>query len=148
MPWNMNDFPPAMKNLEELTRKKAIDIGNALLDEGYPDSRAIPIAIDQAKEWFDGASESEKKDFAHEKNPSKNDKHETNPRAAKLLDADVTVKFEEDRWVVRSKGAEKASNHFDTKDEAVEKGKEIARNKETSVVVYKKDGSKDREIHY
>lgn len=49
MPWNMKDFPASMKNLDKLTRKKAIDIANALLDEGYPDSRAIPIAIDQAK---------------------------------------------------------------------------------------------------
>lgn len=61
MPWNMNDFPPAMKNLEDLTRKKAIEIGNALLSEGYPDDRAIPIAISQAKEWYDDADEEEKK---------------------------------------------------------------------------------------
>jgi len=61
MPWNMKDFPPAMKNLEELTKKKAIDIGNALLDEGYPDDRAIPIAISQAKEWVERADEKEKK---------------------------------------------------------------------------------------
>ena len=56
MPWNMKDFPASMKNLDKLTRKKAIDIANALLDEGYPDSRAIPIAIDQAKEWYENAS--------------------------------------------------------------------------------------------
>lgn len=49
MPWNMKDFPASMKNLDKLTRKKAIDIANALLDEGYPDNRAIPIAIDQKK---------------------------------------------------------------------------------------------------
>ena len=34
MPWNMKDFPASMKNLDKLTRKKAIDIANALLDEG------------------------------------------------------------------------------------------------------------------
>ena len=71
MPWNMKDFPPAMKNLEELTKKKAIDIGNALLDEGYPDDRAIPIAISQAKEWVESADEKEKKAFSKEKNPQK-----------------------------------------------------------------------------
>lgn len=47
------------ENLDKLTRKKAIDIANALLDEGYPDNRAIPIAIDQAKKWYEDASESE-----------------------------------------------------------------------------------------
>lgn len=56
MPWNMKDFPASMKNLDKLTRKKAIDIANALLDEGYPDNRAIPIAIDQAKKWYEDAS--------------------------------------------------------------------------------------------
>ncbi|EJY46129.1 hypothetical protein HMPREF1347_02805 [Enterococcus faecium 504] len=67
MPWNMKDFPASMKNLDKLTRKKAIDIANALLDEGYPDNRAIPIAIDQAKKWYEDASESEKRTFEKEK---------------------------------------------------------------------------------
>lgn len=49
MPWNMKDYPPAMKNLEELTRKKAIDIGNALLAEGYPDDRAIRLLSNKPK---------------------------------------------------------------------------------------------------
>ena len=104
MPWNMKDFPASMKNLDKLTRKKAIDIANALLDEGYPDSRAIPIAIDQAKKWDEDASESEKRTFEKEKNPSKTDEHDTNPRAGKLLDSDVIVEYEEEQWIVKSKG--------------------------------------------
>ena len=64
MPWNMTDYPPSMKNLEELVRKKAIAIGNALLSDGYPDDRAIPIAIKQAKEWYENADKSEKKEFS------------------------------------------------------------------------------------
>ena len=147
MPWNMKDYPASMKNLEELTRKKAIDIGNALLAEGNPDDRAIPIAIKQAKEWYENADSSEKKDFSKEKNPTKKDKHDTNPRASKLLNADVLVKFEENEWIVLSEGAKKASNRFDTKEKAIEKAKEIAQNKETSVIIYKKDGAKEREIN-
>ena len=148
MPWNMKDYPPAMKNLEELTRKKAIDIGNALLAEGYPDDRAIPIAIKQAKEWSEDATSTEKKEFSQEKNPTKHDSHDTNPRASELLTANVIVKFEEDKWMVQSEGAKKASNHFDTKEKAIEKGKEIAQNKNTSLIIYKKDGTKEREINY
>lgn len=49
MPWNMKDYPASMKNLDPLVRKKAIDIANALLDDGYPDDRAIPIATSQAE---------------------------------------------------------------------------------------------------
>ena len=148
MPWNMKDFPASMKNLDKLTRKKAIDIANALLDEGYPDSRAIPIAIDQAKEWYENASESERRTFEKEKNPSKSDKHDTNPRAGKLLDSDVIVEYAEEQWIVKSIGAKKASNHFDTKKEAIEKGKQVAQNKESTLVIYKKDGTKEKEIDY
>ncbi len=148
MPWNMKDFPASMKNLDKLTRKKAIDIANALLDEGYPDSRAIPIAIDQAKEWYENASESERRTFEKENNPSKSDKHDTNPRAGKLLDSDVIVEYAEEQWIVKSKGAKKASNHFDTKKEAIEKGKQVAQNKESTLVIYKKDGTKEKEIDY
>ncbi|MCL6145936.1 DUF2188 domain-containing protein [Enterococcus faecium] len=148
MPWNMKDFPASMKNLDKLTRKKAIDIANALLDEGYPDSRAIPIAIDQAKEWYENASESERRTFEKEKNPSKSDKHDTNPRAGKLLDSDVIVEYAEEQWIVKSKGAKKASNHFDAKKEAIEKGKQVAQNKESTLVIYKKDGTKEKEIDY
>ncbi|HAQ4375804.1 DUF2188 domain-containing protein [Enterococcus sp. GC37] len=148
MPWNMKDFPASMKNLDKLTRKKAIDIANALLDEGYPDNRAIPIAIDQAKEWYENASESERRTFEKEKNPSKSDKHDTNPRAGKLLDSDVIVEYAEEQWIVKSKGAKKASNHFDTKKEAIEKGKQVAQNKESTLVIYKKDGTKEKEIDY
>lgn len=52
----MNDYPTSMKNLAPLIRKKAIDIGNALLADGYPDDRAIPIAISQAEKWYQEAS--------------------------------------------------------------------------------------------
>ncbi len=43
MPWNVRDYPASMKNLDPLVRKKAIDIANALLADGYSDDRAIPI---------------------------------------------------------------------------------------------------------
>lgn len=57
MPWNMKDYPQSMKNLEHTVRKKAIDIANALDADGYLEDRSIPIAISQAKEWYDNAKE-------------------------------------------------------------------------------------------
>lgn len=51
MPWTKNDYPDAMKNLDPEVKDKAIEIANALLEEGYEDGRAIPISIDKAKEW-------------------------------------------------------------------------------------------------
>lgn len=52
MPWSKNDYPASMKNLEEDVREKAIEIANALVtDEDYEEGKAIPIAIDKAKEY-------------------------------------------------------------------------------------------------
>jgi uncharacterized protein YdaT len=51
MPWNTFDYPPAMSHLPEVIREKAIELANALLEEGYDEGRAIRIAIAKAKEW-------------------------------------------------------------------------------------------------
>ncbi|PLT28712.1 hypothetical protein CUU66_17035 [Peribacillus deserti] len=62
MPWNKDDYPNSMKNLDEPVREKAIEIANALLEEGYEDGRAIPIAIDKAKEYVKDHGASSKKE--------------------------------------------------------------------------------------
>lgn len=51
MPWSYSDYPASMKNLTTEVRHKAIDIANALLEEGYPEGRAIAIATAQAEKW-------------------------------------------------------------------------------------------------
>ncbi|WP_410768204.1 hypothetical protein [Fontibacillus sp. BL9] len=51
MPWNKNDYPPSMKNLEPRVRNKAVEIANALLDDGYEEGRAIAIGTAKAEEW-------------------------------------------------------------------------------------------------
>ena len=51
MPWNHDQYPPAMSHLTPAERDKAIAIANALLAEGYPEGQAIRIAIAQAKRW-------------------------------------------------------------------------------------------------
>jgi uncharacterized protein YdaT len=51
MPWTAQYYPAAMKHLPEAVRDKAIEIANALLDEGVDEGAAIRIAIAQAKAW-------------------------------------------------------------------------------------------------
>jgi uncharacterized protein YdaT len=51
LPWNQNYYPRSMTNLSPEVRLKAIEIANALLEEGYEEGRAIRIAIAKAKEW-------------------------------------------------------------------------------------------------
>ncbi len=54
MPWTKRHFPPSMKNLDSKTRNKAIEIANALLEDGYDEGRAIAIATAQAEKWANG----------------------------------------------------------------------------------------------
>ncbi|WP_041091006.1 DUF2188 domain-containing protein [Jeotgalibacillus soli] len=50
MPWSQKDYPHSWKNLDKHVRDKAIEIGNALIEEqGYEEGRAIAIATEQAK---------------------------------------------------------------------------------------------------
>ncbi len=55
-----------------------------------------------------------------------------------------------DGWAVRGEGTERASGVFDTKVEATEAGRSIARNQGTELVIHGKDGriqSKDSHGH-
>ena len=54
MPWNSTYCPVSMKNLPPVLREKAIEIANALLEEGMDEGKAIRIAIAKAKEWARG----------------------------------------------------------------------------------------------
>ncbi len=51
MPWNSDYFPTSMRHLSPIVRDKAIEIANALLEEGMEEGKAIRIAIAKAKEW-------------------------------------------------------------------------------------------------
>ncbi|WP_420494441.1 DUF2188 domain-containing protein [Macrococcus psychrotolerans] len=135
MMWTMDDYPDTWKHFEQLERKKAIDIANAMLKEGYKESDLIPIATAQAKKWYQSASQEELKELKNKKITLHNDEGTSNP---KLMDNDVEVYFE-DTWKVRSKGAKRASDSFSTKAEAVKRAHEIADNKGTKVITHNKD---------
>jgi uncharacterized protein YdaT len=51
MPWSMNNYPVSMKNLAPDVRSKAIEIANALLEEGNDEGKAIRIGIAKARQW-------------------------------------------------------------------------------------------------
>lgn len=146
MPWTLDDYPSSMKNLEKTTKKKAIDVANALLKDGYDEGRAIPIAIEQAKEWHDNASKDEQKDFLrHGDVTEHHHRYSSNPE---LLDENEMVISHKDGWAVQSKNAKKAAKVFEKKEDAIEYGKEIAQNKQTKLEVYKQDGSLQHTVDY
>lgn len=51
MPWTKDDYPVSLKNLSPEVREKAVEIANALLEDGFEERRAIAIATAQAEEW-------------------------------------------------------------------------------------------------
>jgi len=51
MPWTNKDYPEAMENLPVKVRHKAIEIANAILEEGkLNEGKAIATGISKAKE--------------------------------------------------------------------------------------------------
>ncbi|GAB3790945.1 DUF2188 domain-containing protein [Virgibacillus kimchii] len=146
MPWTLNDYPSSMKNLNEAAKKKAIDIANSMVDEGYDEGRAIPIAIEQAKEWRENASKSEIEEYKKSGKPTKRSEtgknHENNPE--RLEEAQHVVAHG-DGWAVQSSNAKKPSKVYKNKQDAVDRAKEVAKNKGTSLKVFKKDGTLQKE---
>ncbi|GEN53566.1 DUF2188 domain-containing protein [Halobacillus faecis] len=142
MPWDTDDFPSSLKNLETPIRKKAIDIANAMIDEGYKEGQAIPIATEQAKEWYENADEKEinRVKQMSDKNLKSRDQERGESRP-ELLEKGQHVVAHEEGWAVKTEDAKQPSNVFDKKQDAIDRAKEIAENKGTQVVVHKKDGS-------
>ncbi|SDB99139.1 Uncharacterized protein YdaT [Terribacillus halophilus] len=143
MPWTMDDYPASLKNLDKPVKKKAIEIANALVDEGYDESRAIPIATSQAKEWHENASKREVKDFMKNDDPTKRDSDASHSNPDLIDNAEEVVPHEEG-WAVQAKGSKRPSQVFDNKQDAVKRAKEIAKNKGTETIIHKKDGSVEK----
>lgn len=136
MPWTMEDYPQSWKNFEELERKKAIDIGNAMLKDGYKESDVIPIATNQAEKWYEHASKEELETLKNKHIMQHQEDESANP---KLNEENVHVYYEDQLWKVKSKEARRASDTFDTKSEAVNRAQHIAENKGTKVIEHRKD---------
>lgn len=139
MPWTEQDYPNSWKNLDVNTRRKAIDIANAMLADGYKEERAIPIATSQAKKWAEDATAKEKKELK-EKDLTKHDS-DGNNKGPEYIEKDVHVRYieEEEHWEVKTEGAKQASDTYDTKKEAEKRAKEIAEKRGTKVVSHKKN---------
>ncbi|WP_050182981.1 DUF2188 domain-containing protein [Domibacillus robiginosus] len=120
MPWSQTDYPDSMKNLPDHVRDKAIEIANALLDEGYEEGRSIAIAIDRAR------SAEGKKD-------------EGRPR--------YEVKHEDDRWVLKKEQGKRAIRSSATKQELLDEAKEYVKEHEGILTVYQENGEEAQTLY-
>ncbi|MCC6616324.1 MAG: CsbD family protein [Anaerolineae bacterium] len=115
MPWTISVFPSAMKNFPPAVREKAIEIANALLDEGYVEERAIPIAIAQAKRWAEGNDDKEASGNLH-------------------------VVPHPEGWAIHKENAEHEMTVFPNLEDARNEAIGVARNEGVDVVLYSEDG--------
>lgn len=127
MPWRKNDYPVSMKNLEPRVRNKAIEIANALLDDGYEEGRAIAIATAKAKEWNDDHPQ------------SKRDKSSA---------PNYHVVPHEEGWAVKEEGADAVRLYAETKADAVEQAKEWASDANKTAIIHRKDGTVETSYNY
>lgn len=116
MPWTKNDYPVSMKNLSKDIRNKAIEIANALLEEGYEEGRAISIGISQAEKMYD--SDTDK--ITYHIVPHNNE------------------------WAIQKEEVSKATEVFPTKEKALDKGRSYVETKNITLMIHRQDGTIER----
>ncbi|MBI2270401.1 MAG: DUF2188 domain-containing protein [Bacteroidetes bacterium] len=137
MPWTKTNYPNSMKNLPEEVRNKAIEIGNALLEEGkMEEGIAIATAISRAKDW---AAEHGKK-FE-------------NPEKSRITDVkqhgqDRIVIPYENEWAIKVEGRAAVEKIFHTKQEAVKEARKEAKDVNGSLTIQRKTGKVEKRISY
>jgi hypothetical protein len=134
MPWTRRDYPDSMKGLSARERGKAIDIANALLEEGYPEGRAIAVAQAQAKRWARGAGQPRPR---RRLKPGQKDAAHEGPRRH--------VKPHRRGWQVVRDGARRPSRVLPRKQEAVDLAVHYGRRDKGRLVIHREDGKVDEE---
>ena len=106
-----------MKSLDKITRDKAIEIANTLLDEQYDRDSAARIAILQAKKWAEH--------------------HDTDSDNRQNI---LHVVPHPEGWSVRRANNTKACFVFDTLSEAQNVAVEMSRQEHGGVMIHDADG--------
>lgn len=115
MPWTKTDYPDSMKNLDAAIRNKAIEMANAMIQDGMEEDRAISIATAKARDFVNGTDDSSRPHYI--------------------------VKSEEDEWVLMKKDGERAIKRASTKEALLEEAKPYVSEQDGILTVYKEDGS-------
>jgi len=115
-------YPPTIQYMDTQVRDKAFDIFNALLDEGYEDAQAIPIAIAQAKKWAQ----------CH--------------RNGQDSQPCVHVVPHPDGWAVRRANAQKSNFIFKRMSDAKTKALEIGKREQVGIVLHDEYGEVQQHI--
>lgn len=137
MPWTPNYFPVAMKNLNVDVREKAIDIGNALMDEDMEEGIAIATAISRAKDWAANhglSTNNHKKSHVTDVKQHGRDKY--------------VIPYKGNMWALKEEGNEKVEKVFEKKDEAVKEGRKKAKDVNGTLTIQRRTGTIQHRISY
>lgn len=149
MPWNKKDYPVSMKNLEPRVRHKAIEIANALLDDGYEEGRSIAIATAKAEEWDENhpTSKNSKQATKHTSSDSKSEhgkssspRRHSEPVSSSKSHDNIHVVPTDSGWAIKEEGQSKSLATFRTKAEAVDAAKEKSEKQNIRAIIHNEDG--------
>ncbi|MFC4353956.1 DUF2188 domain-containing protein [Chryseomicrobium palamuruense] len=121
MPWTKSDYPDSMKNLDAAIRNKAIEMANAMIEDGMEEGRAISIATAKARDYVNGTDDSSRPHY--------------------------TVKTHNDGWALMKKDGERAIQTAETKQKLLEEAKSYVTNKDGILTIYQEDGSIDQTLY-
>ena len=116
--FSMDKLPDELRTLTDDVRRRAVDAANALVDQGYKVPVAVSMAAERARNWSGLGTVA----------------HHVVPHG--------------DGWAVIKADAERASAILPTKDEAVARGREIARNQHGKLVIHGQDGLVQDTVNY
>jgi len=120
MPWSKHDYPDSMKNLPDRVREKAIEIANAVLEDGKDEGRAIAIGIAQARKHFE------------------DDDHKRQ---------EYHIMADGEDWVLKTKSGKRAIKREDTKEDLLEEAKEYVKDHDGVLFVHTKDGEVSQKLY-
>jgi uncharacterized protein YdaT len=139
MPWTNSDFPASMKNLPREVREKAIEIANALLEEGdMNEGIVIATGISRAKDW--AANRGLDIESTSEDSKTTDVKQHGEDR--------YVIPYEGSRWAVKNEGSERVERIFDNKLAAVKYARKEAKESNASLTIQKRSGRVQQRISY
>lgn len=117
---SVDTLPEEMRTLTDDLRRQAVELANSFIDQGYKVPIATMMAVETVQSWSNLSGS-------------------TPP---------YHVVPHPDGWAVIKADADKAIVVVDTKKEAVDQGREIARNQMDSLVIHGQDGMVQDEHNY